>query len=251
MQDNMNYNNFYKYFSKDNIESYSTYEEKKFIRFDNIDNFIDYMKNFKWTRKITQTHIHHTYIPSYKDFNGNNHQRMNNAMRNFHMIERDYREIAQNITVFPDGVVLIGRDFNDTPASIYNHNKGAFCIEQVGNFDKNNDTINDIQYEATLKISKCLIDLFNSEIVYHNEYSDKTCPGSNYPNKDKFIKDINLLNCKFTDIYNHWAKKDILEISNLGIMNGIGDNKFNPNGQVTRAELAVVSNRIIKYLENK
>ncbi|WP_162265457.1 S8 family peptidase [Abyssisolibacter fermentans] len=50
----------------------------------------------------------------------------------------------------------------------------------------------------------------------------------------------------FKDIQDHWAKKDIQEVVSKGLMNGYPDETFKPNKQVTRAELAVTLNRLIK-----
>lgn len=41
---------------------------------------------------------------------------------------------------------------------------------------------------------------------------------------------------EFTDITGHWAEKDILELVDLGIVDGYGDNTFRPNLGITRAE---------------
>ncbi len=40
----------------------------------------------------------------------------------------------------------------------------------------------------------------------------------------------------FTDIYGHWANKEITELAAKGIVNGIGNNMFNPDGNLTRAQ---------------
>lgn len=40
----------------------------------------------------------------------------------------------------------------------------------------------------------------------------------------------------FTDIYGHWAESYIKSLSDKGLIDGVGDGKFNPDGAVTRAE---------------
>lgn len=40
----------------------------------------------------------------------------------------------------------------------------------------------------------------------------------------------------FSDVVEHWAKNDIAKMYALGIVSGVGDNKFEPDRQVTRAE---------------
>ena len=49
----------------------------------------------------------------------------------------------------------------------------------------------------------------------------------------------------FTDIQNHWAKKEIEKVASAGIINGYADNSFKPDKPVTRAELAAVISRLM------
>ena len=50
----------------------------------------------------------------------------------------------------------------------------------------------------------------------------------------------------FTDVSDHWAKEAIERWSSLGII--VGDNgKFRPDDPLTRAEMAVILNRIMRY----
>ncbi|WP_107689214.1 S-layer homology domain-containing protein [Coprothermobacter proteolyticus] len=44
----------------------------------------------------------------------------------------------------------------------------------------------------------------------------------------------------FDDIQGHWAQHDIELMAGLGIAKGVGDNKFNPDGNVTRAEFVAL-----------
>lgn len=44
----------------------------------------------------------------------------------------------------------------------------------------------------------------------------------------------------FSDIYGHWANKEITELAAKGIINGIGQNMFNPDGNLTRAQFLAI-----------
>lgn len=44
----------------------------------------------------------------------------------------------------------------------------------------------------------------------------------------------------FEDTRNHWAKKDIAYLARRGIVNGVGGNKFNPGGTITRGQFAQI-----------
>ncbi|MBQ7897204.1 MAG: S-layer homology domain-containing protein [Clostridia bacterium] len=53
----------------------------------------------------------------------------------------------------------------------------------------------------------------------------------------------------FDDTEGHWAEEAIDEWSDNGILNGIGNNKFNPDGLMTRAEAAAVFSRLFALNE--
>ncbi len=50
------------------------------------------------------------------------------------------------------------------------------------------------------------------------------------------------------DMCGEYAKQAVAELGSMGIVTGIGDNKFNPTGTATRAEAAVILNRMLKCL---
>lgn len=49
----------------------------------------------------------------------------------------------------------------------------------------------------------------------------------------------------FTDVTNHWAKTDIEDMANKGIINGVGDKRYEPDRSVTRSEFIAMLIRII------
>ena len=52
----------------------------------------------------------------------------------------------------------------------------------------------------------------------------------------------------FTDVKaDHWAARSVQRWSDTGIIGGYGDGTFRPNNQVTKAEFAVIINRIFNY----
>lgn len=135
-----------------------------------------------------ELHMHHTWKPSHKDFNGKNYQERQDAMRRFHVNTCKFNDIAQHVTLFPDGKFLTGRNFSKTPASITGYNTGGFCVEMLGNFDKGNDKFQGVQKAAMLKLAK----YFNSKkryIRFHNENSNKSCPGTSI-DKAVFMNEV-------------------------------------------------------------
>lgn len=55
----------------------------------------------------------------------------------------------------------------------------------------------------------------------------------------------------FTDISNSYAKNAILELANAGIVNGVGGEKFNPYGLITRQEFAIILAKALKLNVNE
>lgn len=150
--------------------------------------------------KFKQLHIHHTWKPTHKSFTGNNHIQMQQNMKNYHVNTNKWSDIAQHLTLFPDGVWLTGRPFNISPASISGWNTGALCVEMIGNFDvKGTGQFNDLGYDKLekqqrqeiLKLIKYFIDKYGEQsIKFHNEHPSvsKTCPGTSL-NKQVLIQE--------------------------------------------------------------
>jgi peptidoglycan hydrolase-like protein with peptidoglycan-binding domain len=136
-----------------------------------------------------EIHVHHTYIPNHSHFTGENHHDLQNGMRRFHVMSRGFADIAQHVTLFPDGTFLTGRNFAKNPASILGHNSGLpFCVEMVGNFDVGNDVFEGAQKEAMLKLAKYFRDQ-NKYVRFHNENSAKSCPGTSV-DKTEFLREV-------------------------------------------------------------
>lgn len=56
---------------------------------------------------------------------------------------------------------------------------------------------------------------------------------------------------KLTDIENCWAKEDIEYLIELGLIKGYEDNTFRPDAPITRAEMATMLARAVRYLADK
>lgn len=60
--------------------------------------------------------------------------------------------------------------------------------------------------------------------------------------KEQTVKDANpnAVDINFIDLDGHWAKDGILEMVKLGLVSGVGDNKFDPDRKITRAEFTAI-----------
>ena len=176
------------------------------------DKLIQYMRDFKWTRIPQEFHLHHTWKPTHHSFdvavrnNGlpKGYLTLVDSMRNYHVNTNGWADIAQHLTLMPDGMWVTGRDFNSNPVSIGGRNTLGFMLEMVGNFDKEGfptTEINSLGYDVfkgsvqQRELNKLLtffFEFFNlkweDKLVFHRDYSTKTCPGNGIENKEMVMK---------------------------------------------------------------
>ena len=170
-------------------------EEGQFILM-NDNAFKDWLINeSNVTRAIKRIQNHHTWKPRYENTDNQDHFKIMAGMKRSHK-KRGFSDIAQNLTTFPDGYICVGRPLNTIPAGIKGANSGGICIEHVGNFDLDGDTMTQEHKELIVWLNATLLDFFNLEtntdsIVYHHWWtasgkrtngikSAKSCPGTNF-----------------------------------------------------------------------
>lgn len=166
----------------------------------NREEFKGWLHSQTVTRKISMIQQHHTWIPSYKHFTGTNHFAMLKGMEAYHIREKKWKNIAQNLTIFPDGKVAVSRPFNMAPEGSIGPqaNAHAIAIENIGNFDAGHDVMTPAQKETILYVTALLCLKFGlapsiDSITYHHwwhyqtgkrvldnapEYAVKSCPGT-------------------------------------------------------------------------
>jgi LysM repeat protein len=145
------------------------------------EEFRKWLWNNQINRKISLIQQHHTWLPSYKHFNGSNHFQMLKGMENFHIKKRNWKNIAQNITTFPDGKIAISRPLQIAPeGSIGTRaNSVGIAIEHIGNFDIGHDVMTKEQKETIVYITALLSLKFGltpsiDSITYHHWWDMKT-----------------------------------------------------------------------------
>lgn len=161
------------------------------------DEFDNWLAAVKASRAITLIQNHHTWSPSYAHFNGSNHYALLHSMEDFHIRERGFDMIAQNLTTFPDGTVAVCRPLDRIPAGIKGANQKGICIEHLGNFDQGGDTMTAAQRDTIIRVNAALCRCFGlvpstGSLVYHHWYdldsgtrtngsgTTKSCPGTNF-----------------------------------------------------------------------
>jgi hypothetical protein len=146
------------------------------------DQFAELLEKFNFTRKINAVHMHHTWKPDHAQYKG--HETIAGMWR-YHTQTKGWRDIAQHITIAPDGSIWLGRNWNSPPVSAKGHNgnltAGPFMFEMIGNFDYGNDKLAGEQLRTTLEVITRVQRKFRlppESLVFHNAMSEKTCPGS-------------------------------------------------------------------------
>ncbi len=162
-----------------------------------IDEFENWLPKQNVSRKISLIQEHHTWSPSYAQFNGSNHFSLQNGMKSYHL-SIGYADIAQQFTTFEDGMICTGRSMNTAPAGIRGANSNGICIENLGNFDKGSDVMTQAQKNTIVRMTAALLKKFGlsaaTGVTYHCWWTDggtylggyvpgkscKTCPGTNF-----------------------------------------------------------------------
>ena len=106
-------------------------------------------------------------------------------MWRFHTQERGFSDIAQHLTIAPDGGLWTGRNWNSPPASASGHNGnstgGPFMFEMIGDFDRGCDVLGGEQLRAVcdvIRLVQLKFGLPPEALLFHNHVAPKSCPGT-------------------------------------------------------------------------
>ena len=185
-----------------------------FIRFDNINEFENWLNKEIVTRKISRLQVHHMSLPNYttwettdkRIYKDNRELGRTKALDDYGKNKWNYKDshnhyIAQHFNIFPNGKITTGRSLNSKPIGITGWNENAICVEIYGDFDKNRDIMTAAQKQSVIALYALLCKKFNikpstdtirahcwftSGGVYLGDYyagkSAKSCPGTNFMN---------------------------------------------------------------------
>ncbi|MDF2521253.1 MAG: hypothetical protein K0R84_1881 [Clostridia bacterium] len=222
-------------------------------------DLINYIKSFNWSRKVTQLHIHHTWKPDHSDYNGTNGIALQRSMKSYHVSAKGWKDIAQHLTLLPDGKWVTGRDFNTTPASITGWNEGAFCIEMLGNFDIGCNRFEGEQAEAMFSFCTFFAEYMKldvkNDVKFHRDSptAGKTCPGSSI-DKEWFMNEINKrIENTALPAQNEeaWKFQAIDALASDGLINNPEEWKSKINDPMPVWTAMIILNRIYEKLSHK
>jgi hypothetical protein len=147
-----------------------------------LEEFIVLINRFPFSRRVNAVHMHHTWRPNRQQYQGEDSIE---GMWRYHTQHNGWRDIAQHVTIAPDGTIWTGRDWNLAPASASGHNGngvlGPFMFEMIGDFDRGRDPFDGEQRRAALHVTAHVLHRFGlpaEALHFHREMSTKTCPGN-------------------------------------------------------------------------
>ena len=141
--------------------------------------FLAAVSSYSWSPVKSEIHVHHTWRPNHGQYRG---LASIEGMWRYHTVDNEWSDIAQHVSIGPEGTIWTGRTWNRVPASAKGHShRGVFMIETVGDFDHGRDVLDGEQFDSLLSVVAILQIYFQlplwSSIKFHNQMSGKTCPG--------------------------------------------------------------------------
>ena len=138
---------------------------KPFVKL-SLPDFEQLLTTYPFTRVINAVHMHHTWKPRRSDFNG---VATIDAIYEFHTEKppkgNGWADIAEHVTIDPQGGIWTGRDWNTPPASNTGSNGtsrlGPFMFEMIGNFDKTMDLFDGPQHDTVIPLIAAVQKRFN------------------------------------------------------------------------------------------
>lgn len=163
-----------------------------------LEDYIQYLKSFVSKVRFSEVHVHHTWQPDIGDFLRDSGLKLVQGIWRYHTGIRGFQDIAQHVTIDPDGYIWEGRPLTEPPASATGYNDSdadcihPFMFEMIGNFDIGHDKLEGPQLETVVGLVRVILELWKlpeSAIRFHREMSTKTCPGSGIE-KEWFLQQV-------------------------------------------------------------
>lgn len=168
------------------------------------EQFALLIERFEFRRRINAVHMHHTWKPEHRDYDPANGHRTIMGMFVHHTQVNKWQDIAQHITIAPDGSIWLGRSWNLPPASAAGHNGnskvGPFMFEIIGNFDRGHDVLTGEQLQTVIEVIARVQKRFGlpaESLQFHNALSEKSCPGSGVE-YDKIVAEVRAFSASLT-----------------------------------------------------
>ena len=212
-----------------------------------LDGLGRYLDAPRTPRRVDEVILHHTWSPTAAQYRG---QATWDGIRNYHMNVRGWSDIGYHLGVGPDNTVWLLRPIHRGGGHCLNHNAHSVGVAIIGNFDVEDPYANGLDMAAQVCAAVCNRYLLEStDIFFHRDFADKTCPGTRVKRDDFRGLVHKVLAGQYitpadADVAD-WAVPSVERVEAAGLMTGYPDGKFHGDRPVTRQELAVVAARML------
>lgn len=181
-------------------------------------------------------------------------------IKRYHTQSLGWRDIGYHFVIERDGKVVTGRSISLPGAHCKDKgmNTKGIGVCMIGNM--NNHAPTPAQYSALVNHVASLCKQHNipvGNILGHREVSATACPGK-HTNMEQVRKDVeqkigvSASISSFRDVPgDHWALDDIQYLASLGIIRGDENGFLRPGDTATRAEVFVITARVLEYLNRR
>jgi len=203
-------------------------------------------KEFEWARplipleqsNITALALHHM-------------EHMTAGMDEVHRwhLNRGWKGFAYNYWIDYEGNIWECRGLNRGGALEDPHNDYALSIGFQGDFDVLAKMPRK-QFIAGVELIRYLKKLLPTirQVAGHRHWQSKTCPGVYFPLEEMIRLAEQLEKMKDYEEIAPWAKDAVINVIESGIMIGNDESYFKPKDYITRQEVAVVVDRLMKLV---
>ena len=201
-------------------------------------------KEFEWARtlkpldlsKVTGIVLHHMAHPTA-------------GMDEIHQwhLARGWKGFAYNYWVDYNGNVYECRGLNIGGGLLDPLNTTVISIGFQGDYDKTQE-MPKAQFLAGCELIRHLrmqIPTINF-VDGHKKWQATSCPGKYFPLEEMLRMSETMMKIKDYDDVAPWAKEAVLNVYGAGIMVGDDLRRFNPQVPITRQEVAVIVDRLLK-----
>lgn len=204
-------------------------------------------KDFAWARplepldisKVTAIALHHM-------------EHVSAGMDEIHQwhLDRGWKGFAYNYWIDYDGNVWECRGLNKGAGLLAPLNDTVISVGFQGDYDIT-QTMPKKQFHAGCELIRYLrvIIPYINEVDGHRKWHATSCPGKYFPMKEMIELADQITNIKDLDQVSDWAKEAVLNVIEAGIMIGDDQGLFKPTTPMTRQEVAIVVDRLLKKLK--
>jgi len=158
--------------------------------------------------------------------------------------------IAYHYYVRQDGSIYRGRPENMRGGHTTNWNYCSIGVCFEGNFET--EAMSQAQLQAGRELVADIVSRYPGITVgKHKQYQNTACPGKNFPFEEMLkAKEEPPKSAEDTDDPSDWAKEACEDMKLIGLFKGDGDGSFRWHDPITREEMAVLCDRLVKYMSD-